>query len=97
MINSFELSRKASIEILDSWVWYEEQRDGLGDLFKDEVHAKIKFILRHPELYAITGKYRQAPLDTFPFLILYQIRETQSRILIVSIFHTSRHPKKKTR
>jgi plasmid stabilization system protein ParE len=95
MINRFELSRKARIELLDSWVWYEEQRDGLGDLFKDEVHAKIKFIQRNPELYPIKGEYRQAPLDTFPFLIVYQIRESQSKILIVSIFHTSRYPKRK--
>jgi toxin ParE1/3/4 len=97
MINLLEISRKAQIEILDSWVWYEDQRDGLGDLFKDEVHAKIRFIKHNPELHASKGKYRHAPLDNFPFLIVYQVRESPSKILIISIFHTSRHPSRHPR
>jgi plasmid stabilization system protein ParE len=97
MIKEIRLTHKAHAELRHSWVWYEEQRDGLGDAFKNAVNSKIKFVKHNPNLYALHGRYRQAPVDNFPFLIVYEVREKLSLILIVSIFHTSRHPKRKSR
>ena len=97
MIDTFLQSPKAQQEIIDAWEWYEEQQDGLGDRFKEEVRRKIKSVLRNPLIYQVKGKYREAQTDIFPYLIVFKIDKRQNLILIVSVFHTSRYPKKKTR
>ncbi|MGZ3755172.1 MAG: type II toxin-antitoxin system RelE/ParE family toxin [Mucilaginibacter sp.] len=89
------LLRKAQTEILDAWEWYEDKQDGLGDRFKQEVEKKIKSILKNPLKYPLKGKYREAQTEVFPFLIVYDIDEITNVIFILSVFHMSRHPKKK--
>jgi plasmid stabilization system protein ParE len=95
MTGSFLLSPKAEIEILKAWEWYEEKRTGLGDQFKDEVREQIKLVVKNPLHYQLKGKYRQAKTAIFPFLIVYRFDRKTSVVLIVSVFHTSRHPKRK--
>ena len=95
MIGSFLLLPKAQIEILDAWVWYEGQRPGLGDQFKDEVGKQIKLVVKNPLYYQLKGKYREAKTAIFPFLIVYRYNKRTNMVLIVSVFHTSRHPKRK--
>ena len=95
MIGTFLQLPKAQREILKAWEWYEDQQEGLGDRFKEEVRNKISLILSNPLHYPVKGKYREALIDNFPFLIIYKIDKSNDRILILSVFHTSRHPKKK--
>ncbi|MBS1503613.1 MAG: type II toxin-antitoxin system RelE/ParE family toxin [Bacteroidetes bacterium] len=95
MINSFSQLPKAEKEILEAWEWYEEQQIGLGDRFKDEVRKKIQSILNNPFVYPQKGKYREAQVDIFPFLIVFKVNRRNDHILILSVFHTSRHPKRK--
>ena len=93
MINSFSQLPRAQKEILDTWEWYENKQPGLGDHFKQEVRDKINLIVKNPLHYPLKGKYREAQIDIFPFLLIYKI--IKDKIFIVSVFHTSRHPKKK--
>ncbi|HWD88115.1 MAG TPA: type II toxin-antitoxin system RelE/ParE family toxin [Mucilaginibacter sp.] len=86
---------KAKLEIIEAWEWYEDQRTGLGDQFVAEVEKKIIFIRNNPLHYPAKGKYREAQIDIFPFLIVYKLDKAQNIIQIISVFHTSRHPKKK--
>ena len=95
MSHSFETLSKARQEILEAWEWYEDKQVGLGDEFAAEVEKKITFILNNPLQYPAKGKYREAQTDIFPFLIIYKLNKPQDMIQIVSVFHTSRHPKKK--
>jgi len=95
MSHDFLQLPKARQEILDAWEWYEDKQVGLGDQFVTEVGKKIMFIRNNPFHYPTKGKYREAQTDTFPFLIIYKINKLQDLIQIVSVFHTSRHPKKK--
>ena len=95
MSDSFLALPKAQKEVLDGWEWYEDKEPGLGDRFVDEVDKKIRSIINNPLHYPAKGKYREAQTDVFPYLVIYQIDKTRDVILIVSVFHMSRHPRKK--
>ena len=90
-----DLLFKARQEIFEGWKWYEEQQDGLGYRFEDEVFRKIALIQANPLHYPLKKKTHEVITDKFPYLIVYRINESQKLIMIVSVFHTSRHPKKK--
>jgi plasmid stabilization system protein ParE len=90
-----DLSLKARNELFEAWKWYEEQRLGLGEQFEQEFFKKADLIQNNPLHYKARGKYREAQTDIFPFLIVFRFDRKTGIIIIVSIFHTSRHPKKK--
>jgi plasmid stabilization system protein ParE len=93
---SIVLSKKAEQEIQTSWVWYEDRQKGLGDYFLNELLKKFHKIETHPELYALKSKsYRETKIDTFPILIIYRLNKRNRAITVVSVFHTSRHPRGK--
>ena len=91
-----ELSTKAQKEIAVSWDWYEERLKGLGDRFVHEVKGTIFKVTQNPKRYPPKyNNYRQTAVDTFPFVIIFQINERKKLVRIISVFHTSRQPNKK--
>jgi plasmid stabilization system protein ParE len=97
---TIEILEKASQEFYESWAWYEEKQTGLGDRFEQAFFDKADSVTENPMKFSISNKYRksryrEAPLDDFPFIIVYQIDERNSLILVHSIFHTSRYPGRK--
>ena len=95
MAYTVEMSPKAEKELYKAWTWYEEEQPGLGDRFQMEFFRKIGLIQNNPLHYPLKKGLREAITDTFPYLLVYKVSERQRMILIVSVFHTSRHPKKK--
>ncbi|HZY37012.1 MAG TPA: type II toxin-antitoxin system RelE/ParE family toxin [Mucilaginibacter sp.] len=95
MTYTVDLLFKARQEIFESWGWYEEHEVGLGDRFEDEVFKKIELIAANPLHYPQKKGTREANTDIFPFLIVYRVNKRRNLIMIVSVFHTSRHPKRK--
>ena len=95
MTYTVDLLFKAHQEIFEGWKWYEEQQPGLGDRFEEEVFNKIDLIAANPLHYPTKKGNHEATTDKFPFLIIYRVSEKRKSIVIISIFHTSRHPKKK--
>lgn len=74
---------------------YDEQEEGLWSLFSDQLTSTLKVIELFPLLYPQKRPpLREALLNQFPFLIIYQIK-SQDTILIHSIFHIKQHPNKK--
>lgn len=99
MTYTIELLDKAKKELQAIWEWYEEEKLGLGDLFEIEFYRKANLLQESPLHYPIKGKYRgssyrEANLKKFPVMIVYEILENQT-IIVHSVFHTSRHPKRK--
>ena len=87
---------RAKQELLNAWVWYEERQTGLGDRFKDEIFKHIKQIEQTPDRYRERKKpYRETRIKNFPYLIIYRVEQKKKLIIISSIFHTSRNPRKK--
>lgn len=86
---------KAQTEILEAWEWYENKQLGLGDRFVSNLRTKIDQIVNNPLHYPLKKKLREARIDDFPYLVIFKIDERNDLIVITSVFHTSRHPKRK--
>ena len=90
---SFEFHRDAEDEFLESYIWYEEGKDGLGDQFFDEVERKLQLITQKPEMFPFDEfPIRKAILKKFPFTIFYEFNAASKRIYVVGIFHSKRNP-----
>ncbi|MEP6844662.1 MAG: type II toxin-antitoxin system RelE/ParE family toxin [Panacibacter sp.] len=89
---------RAKKELLDAWFWYEERQIGLGDRFRNEIFKRIQVIEQNPERFPERKRhYRETMIRTFPFLIIYRIDKKERQVIISSIFHGRRNPKKKYR
>ena len=78
----------------DAYQWYEEQRQGLGELFLAELENCLKKVQTTPETNGKVKKnYRQGKLQRFPYVIIYEI--IHKEIIVLSIFHTRRNPRHK--
>ena len=96
MSYSCTLKREASIEFAEAFVWYEKQREGLGELFNISVEDKLRQICNNPLHYKISyKKFHEALADNYPYLIVYFVDEKNKLIIVTAIFHTSRNPKGK--
>ena len=89
-------SSRAQKEVAESWNWYEDRQQGLGDRFLKELADRVHSIEQAPKRYPTRFKtYRETPIPVFPFLIIYRVSEKRKLVRILSIFHTSLNPKKK--
>ncbi|TFF40836.1 type II toxin-antitoxin system RelE/ParE family toxin [Mucilaginibacter psychrotolerans] len=80
----------------EAYDWYEEQQQGLGELFLKELQRCFDKIEDWPLLYAkIKKDFRQIVLHTFPYVIVFEIMEGD--VIVYAVFHTSRSPRKKFR
>ena len=80
---------RADLEI--AFLWYEEQRYGLGLEFLDCVEAAIETISQMPRLYAKHHRnFRRALVRRFPFSIFYTIEENS--IIIHAVFDNRQDP-----
>lgn len=78
----------------EAYDWYEEQQEGLGELFLKELDACYDRVEKWPLIYAKVKKnYRQAILRTFPYVVVFEI--FRSDVVVYSVFHTSRSVRKK--
>jgi plasmid stabilization system protein ParE len=86
----------ARTEFEEAAEWYEISRRGLGERFRNLVKNKIEVIQDHPERFPLKkGNFREATLKVFPYTIIYTFYKKEGTIVINSIFHMSRNPRKK--
>ena len=86
----------ATKEFTEAAHWYEEKGIGLGDRFIDTIQRKIQLIQQFPERYPKRRRnFREAVVKTFPYIIIYTFHKTEGVIIIHTIFHSSRNPRKK--
>ena len=79
-----------------SWLWYEEREQGLGDRLFTAVMQKLNAIVENPDIFSEKHKpYREAKVSVFPFVIVYKVYKRKKLVEAVSVFHTSRNPKRK--
>jgi plasmid stabilization system protein ParE len=84
--------REARLEFEEAIGWYDEREPGLGDRFKDEVHATLQRILKDPERFPLRGrKVHRASVETVKkYSILFRIEPYF--IIVAAVFHGSRNP-----
>ena len=91
MKRGFVLRRVAEKEFDDSIAWYESEREGLGQKFRATIEQYFQRIADNPEWFPeVRGEVRRAVVRRFPFVIHFLIEK--ERIVILSVFHTSRDP-----
>jgi plasmid stabilization system protein ParE len=95
-VYDIQFDPKADAEYQEAYAWYEEQLRGLGERFEFSLEQKFSSISSTPLLYPVK-KYdiRECKINDFPYLIVYKLYPRKKVILIISIFHTSRNPRKK--
>lgn len=87
---------EAREEMRQSAHWYDDQREGLGDDFLDEVHGAFERIEEHPKRHKRVDvddserEVRRVLLKRFPFLVVYEIRAEE--IIVVAVAHGKRKP-----
>jgi len=92
MKRGFVLRRVAEKEFDDSIAWYESECGGLGQKFRATIEQYFQRIADNPEWFPeVRGEVRRAVVRRFPFVIHFLIEK--ERIVILSVFHTSREPK----
>jgi len=80
-------------DISNAKKWYNLQQNGLGKRFTDSIKLSIDSLKINPFLYAIRyDDIRCCLIDTFPYLIHYQIFESEKKVVVTGVFHTSRNP-----
>jgi len=78
-------------EIKASYTWYQQQTEGLGDDFLDELEMAYQAIISFPQTWPFFQKgFRRYLLARFPFSVIY--REYNDNIYIVAVMHHSRKP-----
>ena len=91
---NLSLSPNAEVDLLESALWYESRQIGLGEKFTKKVEAYLSRIQNNPLHYPLkNGKLREAYIQKFPFVITYEIVE--SELLVFAVFNTHQNPTKK--
>jgi toxin ParE1/3/4 len=80
-----------SSEIKASYNWYQQQAEGLGDDFINELEAAYQAITEFPQTWPLFEKgFRRFLLARFPFSVLYRL--DNDLIYVVAVMHNSRRP-----
>ena len=90
---SLSLRPSAQKDIQQIVSYYDDINPLLSDRFLDEVYASLYLIESHPEgCQKRLGEIRMAFLKNFSFGIHYKIYN--AKVVVISVLHTSRSPKK---
>ncbi len=93
MNHSLVFSQESRQEIIESIVWYNQEKENLGFEFYAEVNEKLSLIVKSPLHYSIRFKnIRSTQIRKFPYLIYFKIEEEKSSVIILGVLHTSRNP-----
>ncbi|MCM5526826.1 type II toxin-antitoxin system RelE/ParE family toxin [Parasegetibacter sp. NRK P23] len=90
------LHDEASEELADAYHWYEDRSEGLGERFLTLLNKRLHQIADDPERYPKKRKsFRETTMDTFPYVIVYEVFKKDRIVFVSYIFHFSRNPRLK--
>ena len=88
--------KRASREYIDSLLWYKERSMYAAKDFVKAIDDTLERVASNPARFRNTySKFHEAMVKKFPFGIVYFIDEAEKQVVIVSIFHFRRSPRKK--
>jgi len=88
------IAESAQSELNAAFLWYEEQKEGLGLEFLSEIDRIIEKISMMPASFEIVYRhFRRVMTDVFPYHIYYEILGEVSEVEILVVIHTSQNPK----
>lgn len=87
-------TKRAERNIEDAIDYYEFKKENLGLEFYEDLMGNLNYIIENPFMFPVkVYPFREYPLSTFPFVIIYDIVEDV--VIVVSIFNTYKNPGKK--
>lgn len=93
MTVNLRLRPESEQDLADAAVWYEEQREGLGNQFLDEALSVFSVISEAPLMFPIVHRnIRRALIHRFPFGVYYRVESDE--IVVVAVMHGSRNPRR---
>lgn len=85
--------RDAEADIAAGHGWYEEQREGLGAEFVEEISATIDAIEEEPLRFPKTFRdLRRALVRRFPYGVFFMVGP--QTIVVVAVMHLARNPRR---
>lgn len=94
MIYQFSLSPNAEADLLEAALWYESKQIGLGVKFTKKVESYFFRIQNNPLHFPLKkGNLREAYIQKFPYVIIYQI--IGNNIIVFAVFNTHQNPERK--
>lgn len=95
MPNTLVIKEEARLDMLEAYLYYEQQQVGLGERFLSEVKKRLDDITNHPEYYSFIDNrkiLRDIAVDKFPYVVIFDIHESQ--ITVFSVHLTKKNPAK---
>jgi hypothetical protein len=95
MIYNLIIKEEASAEIKVAFLYYQQQIEGLGIRFIQELELHLNSVHENPFHYSyFLGEkpFRSHALQHFPFSIIYEA--TEKDVIVFSIFHQYQNPTK---
>lgn len=90
------IQQEAEQEITAAYNYYESKQENLGERFLGALDFCFNSITTQPKIFQkVYKKQRQAIVRSFPFVILYQLSD--SEIIVYAVFNTNKDPNKKLR
>lgn len=93
---SIEYSERAIRELEDIVYWYKVRSSKAAIDFVKEYTRSVEILKANPLQFSPKyKKHREVILKTFPYSIVYRMKQADKLILITSVFHHKRKPTKK--
>lgn len=93
MVRSSRYHPRFDFDVLNAAQWYDERQPNLGADFVVRVRKAIDQLMADPERRASSDYgVRYWPLERFPYVVFYDL--TESEVLILGVMHTSQEPQK---
>ena len=90
---SLKINSSAQLDLKSAIDWYESKQFGLGKRFLNNFENTLIQIQSNPYIFQLENNYRNALLDIFPYLVIFEI--DYQEIIILAIFNTHQNPTKK--
>jgi plasmid stabilization system protein ParE len=90
---SLKINSSAQLDLKSAIDWYESKQFGLGKRFLNDFENTLIRIQSNPYIFQLENNSRNALLDIFPYLVIFEI--DYQEIIILAIFNTHQNPTKK--
>ncbi len=98
IVYKINFRKRAAKEYIEAISWYKERSLQAAENFVLIVQQTLKEIEIQPKNFRIIYKqFHQVKTKKFPYNIVYFIDEKQDAVIITTVFHQKRNPKKKFR
>jgi plasmid stabilization system protein ParE len=83
--------RLAELDLAGAQRWYEAQRPGLGEEFRQTIDIQFSRILERPRAFpTVHGPVRRAVVRRFPYLLYFTL--TADTVTVLACLHSKRDP-----